>query len=142
MVCNATNLTYNLTIYNMILWFAGLLRQMTHWPSVWCSKYDFFYNFLQNHQQTSKPAYHILVCQIYIHEFVLSSHGYFALAIAEKRETFWFNVDLSCKNLLEVQSSKKGSGWQESQTSKRKSGFRTWFYHLSYEMIFTRLSQQ
>ena len=85
----------------------------------------FFYNFLQNHQQTSKPAYHILVCQIYIHEFVLSSHGYFALAIAEKRETFWFNVDLSCKNLLEVQSSKKGSGWQESQTSKRKSGFRT-----------------
>ena len=60
-----------------------------------------------------------------IHEFVFSNHGSFALATSEKRETFWFNVDLSCKNLLEVQSSKKGSGWQESQRSKRKSGFRT-----------------
>ena len=35
----------NPTIYNIIRWFAGLLGQMTRWPSVWCSKHYFFYDF-------------------------------------------------------------------------------------------------
>ena len=25
------------------IWYAGLLGQMTHWPSIWCSKYYFFF---------------------------------------------------------------------------------------------------
>ena len=32
---------WNPTIFNMIRWVAGLLEQMTHWPSVWCSKHFF-----------------------------------------------------------------------------------------------------
>ena len=36
-------LTLNPTIYNIIRWFAGLLGQMTHRPSIWCSKYLFFF---------------------------------------------------------------------------------------------------
>ena len=38
--------TLNPTIFNIIHWVAGLLGQMTHWPSIWCSKhYIFFYNW-------------------------------------------------------------------------------------------------
>ena len=33
---------WNPTIYNMIRMVAGLLGQMTRWPSVWLSKYFFF----------------------------------------------------------------------------------------------------
>ena len=55
-----------------------------------------------------------------IREFVLSNHGSFALATSEKRETFWFNVDLSCKNLLEVQSSKKGVGLARKPKEQKK----------------------
>ena len=36
----------NPTIYNIIQWFTGSLGQMTHRPSVWCSKYYFFSQFL------------------------------------------------------------------------------------------------
>ena len=41
----------NPTIYNIIHWFAGSLGQMTRRPSVWCSKYIFFHDFLQNSLQ-------------------------------------------------------------------------------------------
>ena len=42
------------TIYNIIHWLGGSLGQMTHRPSVWCSKYYFFFhNFLQNSLQKS-----------------------------------------------------------------------------------------
>ena len=40
-------LTRNPSIFNIIRWFAGTLGQRTQWPSVWCSKIIFFYNFLQ-----------------------------------------------------------------------------------------------
>ena len=36
-------LTLNLTIYNIISWFAGSLGQMTHRTRVWCSNYYFFF---------------------------------------------------------------------------------------------------
>ena len=40
--------------FNKIRWFAGSVGQMTHRPSVWCSKYYyFFHNFLQNSLQKS-----------------------------------------------------------------------------------------
>ena len=42
------------TIYNIICWFAGSLGQMTRRPSLWWSKYYFFFhNFLQNSFQKS-----------------------------------------------------------------------------------------
>ena len=46
----------NLSIYNIIRWFAGPMGQTTRWPSVWCSKYYFFFhkilqNSLQKHFQ-------------------------------------------------------------------------------------------
>ena len=34
---------WNPTIYNIIRWFTGSLGQMTSRPSVWCSKYYFFF---------------------------------------------------------------------------------------------------
>ena len=40
-------------IFNIIRWFAGSLGQMTHQPSIWCSKYYFFHDFLQNSLQKS-----------------------------------------------------------------------------------------
>ena len=33
----------NLTIYIIIRWLSGSLGQITCWPSVWCSKYYFFF---------------------------------------------------------------------------------------------------
>ena len=37
-----------MTIYNKIRWFfAGLLWQMTHRPSIWCSKHYSFYKVLK-----------------------------------------------------------------------------------------------
>ena len=41
----------NPSIFNIIRWVAGSMRQTTHRPSVWCSKYFFFHNFLQNYLQ-------------------------------------------------------------------------------------------
>ena len=42
----------NPTIFNRIRWFTRSLGQMTHRPSIWCSKYHFFFhNFLQNSLQ-------------------------------------------------------------------------------------------
>ena len=39
--------TRNPTIFNIIRWVAGSLGRTTHWPSVWCSQYYFFFhNFL------------------------------------------------------------------------------------------------
>ena len=36
----------NPVIFNIICWLAGSMGQMTHQPSVWCSKHYFFHNFL------------------------------------------------------------------------------------------------
>ena len=33
---------WNLSIYNIISWFAGPMGQTTRWPSLWCTKYYFF----------------------------------------------------------------------------------------------------
>ena len=35
--------TRNLTIFNIIRWLAGSMGRTTHRPSVWCSKYYFFF---------------------------------------------------------------------------------------------------
>ena len=32
----------NLTIFNIIRWVDGSMGRLSHWPSVWCSKYYFF----------------------------------------------------------------------------------------------------
>ena len=64
------NLKYN----TLVRWFAGLLGQMTHCTSVWCSKHYFFYiishrpralktlYWLTSHlsQQSSEPAWYIV----------------------------------------------------------------------------------
>ena len=52
-----TVLTKKLSIYNIIWWFAGLMGQMTRWPSVWCFKYYFFFKkIFQNSVQ--KPFHY------------------------------------------------------------------------------------
>ena len=43
----------NPTIFNIIRWVAGSVGRTTHPPSVWCSKYYFFHNFLQNSLQNT-----------------------------------------------------------------------------------------
>ena len=41
-------ITWNWTILNIIRWVTGSMGQSSHQPSVWCSKYYFFFhNFLQ-----------------------------------------------------------------------------------------------
>ena len=39
-------LTINPSIYNILRWVAGTMGQMNRRPSVWCSKYWFFLDFL------------------------------------------------------------------------------------------------
>ena len=47
---------WNPSIYNIIRWFAGPMGQTTHQPSIWCSKYYFFFHkILQNSLQKSFP---------------------------------------------------------------------------------------
>ena len=41
------------SIYNIIRWVAGMMGQRNRRPSVWCSKYFFFHDFLQNSLQKS-----------------------------------------------------------------------------------------
>ena len=36
----------NPKIFNIIQWVAGCMGRSSHWPSVWCSTYNFFHNFL------------------------------------------------------------------------------------------------
>ena len=43
----------NPSIYNIICWVAWTMGQTNHRPSVWCSKYYFFHDFLQNSLQKS-----------------------------------------------------------------------------------------
>ena len=43
----------NPSIYNIIRWVAWTMGQTNRRPSVWCSKYNFFHDFLQNSLQKS-----------------------------------------------------------------------------------------
>ena len=47
----------NPTIFNLTRWVAGSMGQSHHWPSVWCSMYFFFHNFLQNGLETKPRTY-------------------------------------------------------------------------------------
>ena len=49
----SSNQNINLSIYNIICWVAWTMGQTNHRPSVWCSKYYFFHDFLQNSLQKS-----------------------------------------------------------------------------------------
>ena len=44
---------WNPSIYNIIRWVAWIMGQTNRRPSVWCSKYYFFHDFLQNSLQKS-----------------------------------------------------------------------------------------
>ena len=51
---NSTKLFKNPSISEILRWVAGTMGQMNCWPSVWCSKYYFFFHdFLQNSLQKS-----------------------------------------------------------------------------------------
>ena len=46
-----STLNRNPSISNILRWVAGTMGQMNRRPSIWCSKYFFFHDFLQNSLQ-------------------------------------------------------------------------------------------
>ena len=70
----------NLTISIIIRWFLGSPGQMTHRPSVWCSKYYFFHDFLQNSMQ----KWFQCIFFIYFYKFTKKKRVLSALSLMKK----------------------------------------------------------
>ena len=96
----------NPTIYNIIRWFDGLPGQMTHRPSVWCSKQYFFSWFLLDLGQS----------KLFIFYFC---------KFMKNRKMNWNHV---CKEFCKKMWKKISETWSTSHLSQQTS---VWYCRLS-----------